>query len=211
MLIGIVVQVGRRVFLVVCLDLDGALRVVIVPHLPAGGVLRVDRRAARHRGAAMARSAGAVNRRDAVARRTEQARGLIDGGDGVARIPCDVGDIAGLRGDGAVVEYVCVAPLPGPPRRPKRRTEPWPWTGPAQERTGPTAPPIGARDADTGHVARIGLPGHLDVDRVQARGAPPRVFAVAVAVTATMPSPTAVRIPPGEMVAMEGSDTDQLT
>lgn len=46
---------------------------------------------------------------------------------------------------------------------------------------------------------------------VHASGAPPCVFAVAVAVTATTPSPTAVSTPEGEMVAMEGSDTDHVT
>ena len=170
-------QVGRRVFLVVRLDLDGALRVVIVPHLPAGGVLRVDRRAARHRGAAMARSAGAVNRRDAVARRTEQARGLIDGGDGVARIPRDVGDIAGLRGDGAVFRRVR---LRGPRCRvhhvdqsvelSRGRGQVLLKNVRARQRL-----PIGARDVDTGHVARIGLPGHLDVYRACKRRATLRV------------------------------------
>ena len=167
MLIGIVMQVGRRVFLVVRLDLDGALRVVIVPHLPAGGVLRVDRRAARHRGAAMARSAGAVNRRDAVPRRTEQARILVDSGDGVARVPRDVSDIAGLRGDGAVFRRVRLGGARCRVHHVDQSVELSHSRGQvllknvrARQRL-----PIGARDADTGHVTRIGLPGHLDADR----------------------------------------------
>ena len=160
-------QVGGRVFLVIRLDLDRALRVVIGLHLPAGGILRVDRRAARHRDAALTRGAGAVNRRDAVARRTEQARGLVDGGDGVAHVPRDVGDIAGLRGDGAVLRRVRLRGARCRVDHVDQSVELGGGRGQvllkdvrARQRR-----PIGARDADAGHIARVGLPGHLDVYR----------------------------------------------
>ena len=160
-------QVSRRIAFVVGLDLDGALRVVVVPHLAAGGVLRVDRCAARHRGAAMARGACTVDRRDAVARRAEQARGLVDGGDGVAYVPCDIGDIAGLRGDGAVFRRVRLGGARCRVHHVDQGVELGRCRGQvllkdigARQRR-----PVRTRDADAGHVARVGLPGHFDVDR----------------------------------------------
>ena len=160
-------QVGGRVTFVVRLDLDGALRVVVVLHLAAGGVLRVDRGAARHRGTAMARSAGTVNRYNAVTRRTEQARGLIDGGADVTHVPCDIGDIAGLRGDGADFRRVRLSGARCRVHHVDQGVELGRCRGQvllkdigARQRR-----PVRTCDADAGHVARVGLPGHFDVDR----------------------------------------------